>query len=613
MSRPSNWTTWRAAHLSTTVEQATSGGIPDDANSTRINAAMALLNFHYDINRKSVKRKKADKVTDGTFDRNTSVSTYPYCMPPSIADITHNDCTTGQLDSGINRQTECNVDESIIHALDDIINPQIKIESSGSKSNLRNVNNDEVTVPPGMTRPTNATYNECMTAQLESGINGRNNYNVDESKQKKNREKSNRSYRKKFYEEQVTKMVDNYNKENQDAQYVPLEKRVWIGDMKTGSFETVVPLTPMGEVHIMQPRGLPKKTVQGAIVKSSNNFNFHEESRFQMSQACWAKWGDAQSEYYPATKLTGYICFSGCQTGCQNSWHAYMLFEDDNKNKSKKNNESYMWRTPNQTKDNKRSRAKNAKRISLPDKGEKKGKNEKDHSIIKEKEYSNREHIPEEQTKRYWEIITKLAKEQNTTDEKDIATLIVKADRNWEADEIMRRDSKDCTSSLVCCQPPPKTNLIELSMIFETLRGELPCRIPIVEKAFGLKKYLKDNNIFIIQIVSMTQIQFDERIKNDNMIQEKRKKLCKIEGCKKFAHNAFGKDCVCYKHADKEKKHCKQCRVRVGQNKGDLCKHCFTSNNKKNNSNGSTDKTCKNCMARPARIAGGLCKPCRIR
>ena len=155
----------------------------------------------------------------------------------------------------------------------------------------------------------------------------------------------------------------------------------------------------------------------------------------------------------------------------------------------------------------------------------KKGKNEKDHSIIKEKEYSNRGHIPKEHTKRYWEIITKLAKEQNTTDEKDIATLIVKADRNWKRDEIMRKDSKDRTSSLLCFQPPPKTNLIELSMIFETLRGELPCRIPIVEKAFGLKKYLKDNNIFIIQIVSMTQIQFDERIKNDNTIQEKRKKI----------------------------------------------------------------------------------------
>ena len=116
-----------------------------------------------------------------------------------------------------------------------------------------------------------------------------------------------------------------------------------------------------------------------------------------MSQACWAKWGDdAQSEYYPATKLTGYICFSGCQ----NSRYAYTLFDDDNKSKSKKNNKNYKWKYPNQTQDDKRSRAKNARRISLPEKGEK-GKNEKDHSIIKEKEYSNRGHIPEEQTKRY--------------------------------------------------------------------------------------------------------------------------------------------------------------------------------------------------------------------
>ena len=585
MSRPSNWTTWRSTHHPTTVEPATSGGVPDDANSTMTNAATTSFNIHCDINRKSVKR-------------------------------TYDGCITGQLESGINGQTKCNVDESIGHALDDIIHPQIQIESSGSKSNLRNVNNGKFTVPPGMTRPTNVTYNDCMTVQLESGINGRNKYNVDESKQKKNREKSNRSYRKKFYEDQVKYIVDKYNKENQDARYVPLEKMVWIGDMKTGSFETVVPLTPMGEVHIMQRRGLPRKTVQGAIVKSSCNKKIivHEESRFQMSQACWAKWGDdAQSEYCRATKLTGYICFSGRQIGCQNSRYAYMLFDDDNKSKSKKKNENYKWKCPNQTQDDKRSRAKNARRISLPEKGEKKGKNEKDHSIIKEKEYSNRGHIPKEHTKRYWEIITKLAKEQNTTDEKDIATLIVKADRNWKRDEIMRKDSKDRTSSLLCFQPPPKTNLIELSMIFDTLRGELPCRIPIVEKAFGLKKYLKDNNIFIIRIVSMTQIQFNDRIKNDNTIQEKRKKWCKIEGCKKFAHNAFGKDCVCYKHADKEKKQCKQCGLRVGRNKGDLCNHCFAKTKKKDDSNGSTDKICKNCMARPARIAGGLCKTCRIR
>ena len=158
-----------------------------------------------------------------------------------------------------------------------------------------------------------------------------------------------------------------------------------------------------------------------------------------------------------------------------------------------------------------------------------------------------------------------------------------------------------------------QTNLIELSMIFETLRGELPCRIPIVEKVLGLKNYLMDHNIFIVQIVSMLQNQdLSERIKNDNTLQEKRKSLCKIEGCKQFAHYAFEKDCVCYKHADKEKKLCKQCRLRVGRNKGDLCNHCFTSNNKKYDSNGSTDKLCKNCMARPTRIAGGLCKICRI-
>ena len=57
MSRPSNWTTWQSSHLSTTVEQATSGGVPDDANSTMTNAATTLLNIHCNINRKSVKRK----------------------------------------------------------------------------------------------------------------------------------------------------------------------------------------------------------------------------------------------------------------------------------------------------------------------------------------------------------------------------------------------------------------------------------------------------------------------------------------------------------------------------------------------------------------------------
>ena len=127
-------------------------------------------------------------------------------------------------------------------------------------------------------------------------------------------------------------------------------------------------------------------------------------------------------------------------------------------------------------------------------------------------------------------MITKIAKEPNTTEKTDIATLIVKANRNWEADEILRKDKKDCTSSLICYRPPPKTHLIELSMIFDALRGELPCRIPIVEKIFGLKNHPNDDNIFIVKIVSVLQNHhLNERIKNDNMIQEKRKSLCKIE------------------------------------------------------------------------------------
>ena len=123
-------------------------------------------------------------------------------------------------------------------------------------------------------------------------------------------------------------------------------------------------------------------------------------------------------------------------------------------------------------------------------------------------------------------MITKIAKEPNTTDKKDIVTLIITADRNWEADEIVRKDRKDCTSSLICYQPPPKIHLIELSMIFDALRGELPCRIPIVEKAFGLKNHPNDDNIFIIKTVSVVQNHhLTERIKNDNTIQEKKEKF----------------------------------------------------------------------------------------
>ena len=204
----------------------------------------------------------------------------------------------------------------------------------------------------------------------------------------------------------------------------------------------------MGNIRTMKKRGVRTTMVQGAIVKSScNNFIVYEESRFQIRQACWAKWeDDVQSKHYPATKLTGYICFSDGQK----FGYAYTLFDDDNKSKSKKENEKYKRRCSKQIKDaRKGSRAKNARRISPPEKGEKKGKNEKDHSIIKEEEYYNRGHIPKEHTKRYWEMITKFAKEQNTTDKKDIATLIVKADTNWKVDEIMRKDRKDCTSSLI--------------------------------------------------------------------------------------------------------------------------------------------------------------------
>ena len=143
--------------------------------------------------------------------------------------------------------------------------------------------------------------------------------------------------------------------------------------METGRFETVLQLAPMSNVCTMKKRGVRTTMVQGAIVKSScNNFIVYEESRFQIRQACWAKWeDDVQSKHYPATKLTGYICFSdGKKSG-----YTYRLFDDDNKSKSKKENEKYKWRCSKQIKDaHKRSRAKNARRISPPERERKEGR-----------------------------------------------------------------------------------------------------------------------------------------------------------------------------------------------------------------------------------------------
>ena len=45
-----------------------------------------------------------------------------------------------------------------------------------------------------------------------------------EEKIRKNREKSNKSYRKRFYEKQV-KTVDDYNENNHTNQYVPLRPK----------------------------------------------------------------------------------------------------------------------------------------------------------------------------------------------------------------------------------------------------------------------------------------------------------------------------------------------------------------------------------------------------
>ena len=164
--------------------------------------------------------------------------------------------------------------------------------------------------------------------------------------------------------------------------------------------------------------------------------------------------------------------------------------------------------------------------------------------------------------------------------------------------------------------PPtsPKSPLIELSLTFDILRGNLKGNLGNnVNDALGVCL-----NADICYISAMTALTLgkEQKEKSDILIKLQPKRMtCKVDGCVTPVHLQFYKDGVCFKHGDKKKKKlCKVCHKNIQARGHGLCNPCFKKvpDDENNKMEGCHLGMCRNCKVRKSKKSGGMCSHCRV-
>ena len=114
---------------------------------------------------------------------------------------------------------------------------------------------------------------------------------------------------------------------------------------------------------------------------------------------------------------------------------------------------------------------------------------------------------------------------------------------------------------------PPHHPLMELSLIFDIMRGETIGDLGEgVNEAFGVHHL--EEHCYLNAIKNICAYNDEKEQKEARKMKQKKK--CKVKGCPKQVHTIFHMDCVCYRHGDKNKKKPKNSSAQSAPRRTDL-------------------------------------------
>jgi hypothetical protein len=440
----------------------------------------------------------------------------------------------------------------------------------------------------------------------------------DQARKEKQRQKSKLSRDRIFFEKQIEKLTSGLPVTFRDMMAL-----VWVGDMKDGRWTAATQLTPMGKVKTIGTVGKRAKYFHGAIVtfgdKKDRRYSSISKKYFKIPRPCHAKYEVfTTAKEYPAMMWTD-PCFNE-HGGTPYTFVDYGRWE--------KNREHRKWvhsgqvrefgeSTPRSTKspDYYSPRTTRARKIGYSYIKESAYRKNATEEGMYYKLFSWMSGIPENATKEDIEFFSKYFSQEDQTIHRqnnaprDVPKLFLLADQKWQLISFTRNKEKGLAK--VAPKKSPKSPLIELSLIYQIIRGDLRATIgKQIDDALSVCHHEPTPYLSAIaQFVG--DCNATERSLKLGRRWQKRRAICKVDKCMSYVHLTFAKDGVCYKHAAKEKKKlCSVCQKNQQVRTGGLCHACFKKST--NDTNPSKPRFwCSNCRVRKSRINGGMC-PCCI-
>ena len=185
----------------------------------------------------------------------------------------------------------------------------------------------------------------------------------------------------------------------------------------------------------------------------------------------------------------------------------------------------------------------------------------------------------------------------------NITELVHRGNEYWAVSEVGRYFSQSKPP-----RPPPDSETIHTSFLYDVLRGNIRGCIAHMDSAFQFSDEEHQAHEWGAPSAYIHLICDPARQAQAVRRQKKRKRtirFCKVDKCKSCVHGIFWKEGVCYSHGNAEKKLCKKCKRSTSSRYGGLCRTCFQGGvNKKGKG------LCVMCGTREPKRTGGRYNIC---
>ena len=483
-----------------------------------------------------------------------------------------------------------------------------------------------------------------------------------EKKREKSRRTSRESYARKKYETQIKELTDGTDFNEKSV-------TVWVGRLNDGDWVSATQLTPYGMVSDgVGEKNKPKQKFRGAIValgdKKNRQYKAVPSPLFKRLGECQAKW-----EFHTGAKEYTARVWSGtyfCSEQRHGKKRGYIFV--DFGNMKTKGMENRRWVPDLQVRvfnpgssqadgvvDHeelisssyyKQSYVKRAKKSIdrySPSKSDSKQSEPEEPEEHDDLSYFGSNNIKcrrasQDERKKYYKSFTSIGL-QLMGEKKGVPPIVPDffraASRVWTYEQKqkhkeslaqfeMRKKSaavvgREFTEPVprIHKATPPHHPLMELSLIFDIMRGETIGDLGEgVNEAFGVHHL--EEHCYLNAIKNICAYNDEKEQKEARKMKQKKK--CKVKGCRKQVHTIFHMDGVCYRHGDKKKKKakkqlCTKCSKKNRSKRGNLCTSRFDEKamhkpHGSGDDNSNSGEMCCVCHVRKSVKMGGRCSHC---